>query len=581
MVTVIIPIYNTGTYLEECIKSVVCQTYEDLEIILINDGSTDESGEICRKWKERDFRIKYIEKKNEGQGTSRNLGITLATGDYIIFVDSDDYLDKELTAKVYDTISRQKADICVYSNYSVGDCQERAILDYKILQGSSIEENRGLLGNMIPILCNKMFSSKLIKNAGVTMSNRMCEDLVFNARLYVKAQKICMLDEPLYYYRYNRNGNMTTKYSRYFEVEQSIEELNQIFLREGLFSSNWPGLYQLSFTIFKDILFRIKKRKDLEVPWEIKSQYPVFRRIFMNCLERWFSSYVEIGLQNKNYLLIGSYNLRMLIRALMLDEDFLWEDYSSVSIISLMSNSEEKAIPLDGCVFKNTYRKRCVEQDVRKDFLKKNQWDRTDYIVMDLLEEAADLIKIKEGYYITDSEFFQEAYRNNKGIRSWKNANISEKGEGLFRPDSYDRISFLSKERRSLFIQSVRCFAKKISGMGIPVILVKNFLCERHSIYYDTFTAYENIECIREINQELEWCYQQMKNNLLDVVVVDASGFEELVFTHDDFPFGCQPEYYNNGYYQRMAIRIGECVSGNNKKKQRKEERKKEPDKGK
>lgn len=117
--------------------------------------------------------------------------------------------------------------------------------------------------------------------------------------------------------------------------------------------------------------------------------------------------------------------------------------------------------------------------------------------------------------------------------------------------------------------------------MGIPVILVKNFLCERHSIYYDTFTAYENIGCIREINRELEWCYQQMKNNLSDVVVVDASGFEELVFTHDDFPFGCQPEYYNNGYYQRMAIRIGECVSGNNKKKQRKEERKKETDKGK
>ena len=78
MVTVIIPVYNTESYLEECIRSVAGQKYHELEIIIINDGSTDCSGEICRKWEKHDRRIRYIEKENEGQGKARNLGIALA-----------------------------------------------------------------------------------------------------------------------------------------------------------------------------------------------------------------------------------------------------------------------------------------------------------------------------------------------------------------------------------------------------------------------------------------------------------------------------------------------------------------------
>ena len=112
MVSVIIPIYNTEPYLEQCIESVVNQSYRDLEIILINDGSTDGSGDICRKWEKSDSRIRYVEKCNEGQGVARNLGIGLANGEYMVFIDSDDYLDLNLIQKAYDFITEQKADIC-------------------------------------------------------------------------------------------------------------------------------------------------------------------------------------------------------------------------------------------------------------------------------------------------------------------------------------------------------------------------------------------------------------------------------------------------------------------------------------
>lgn len=545
MVSVIIPVYNTEPFLDECLESVTGQTYGELEIIVINDGSTDGSGDVCKRWEKKDSRICYVEKENQGQGAARNLGIALATGDYIIFVDSDDYLDKQLVEKVYNQISKEKADLCVYSNYNIGDQKQKALLDFKLFQGSSTKDNAGLLGNMIPILCNKMFAKELIKNTNVTMSNRMCEDLIFNARLYVRAKKICMLDEPLYYYRYNREGNMTTKFERYLEVKESMNELNESFQKDGMFDQYWPGLYELTFNMFKDILLRIHTRADLHLPEKIKGNYPVFLEEYKDFLNRWFSSYVDTRLQNKNYLLIGSYSLRVLIQVLLLDDKHLREDYGFSSIVSIMSASGGNVISGDSYEFKNEYRKRCVEQDIRKIFQGKTKWQGMDYIVVDLLEETADLIEFQDGCYITESEFFREV-----------------SGREFV---SCDKIPFLCERRRTLFTQSVNRFTEKIKESCIPVIVVKNFLCEKHSIYYDIVSDYENVGDIQKINEELEWCYDQLiaclqKRHKGDVIVADAVGFKELLFTHDDFPFGCQPHYYNNGYYQRMAIRIGESV---------------------
>lgn len=540
MVSVIIPIYNTEIYLEECIQSVVNQTYRELEIILINDGSTDNSGLICKKWKKLDHRIQYIEKENEGQGIARNLGITQATGEYIIFVDSDDYLDENLIRKAYNYISEQNADICMYAINYVGDKIDKETLEFKIYQGDSAEKNKEIFGRLRPFLWEKMFSSSLIKNEKITMSNRICEDLVFNAQLYVKAKKICILDIPLYYYRYKRDGNLSADYYRCFEIEQSIDELMAIFKRNNWFESYWIPLYRISFERFKDALFRMTKRTDLEIPIEIRNQYTQFFTVYRDCLKKWFSSYVNFDLQEKNFLLVGSYNLRVIIHSLLLNEDFLKRDYGSSSIISLMSNYASKEMPVKTSKFKNIYRKRCVQQDIEKDFCQKEDFQEIDYLVIDLLEEILNLIKINNDCYITESEFLQESE--------------------LQESQKYERILFFSEERRRLFKKYVVLFAEKIKVQNIPVIVIKNFLCKNHSIYYDKFVQYENAEKIDKANIELEWYYQQLLISLPDVVVVDSSAFRELEFTHDNFLFGCKPIYYNTGYYQRMAIQLSQCL---------------------
>lgn len=276
------------------------------------------------------------------------------------------------------------------------------------------------------------------------------------------------------------------------------------------------------------------------VPLEVKNQYAEFFSAFKNCLNQWFSHYLDIDLQEKKYFLIGSYNLRVILHAMLLDEDFLKEDYGYSSMVSLMSDRVEEKLFVDSAEFKNIYRKRCVEQDINKTFCCGADLQEADYIVIDLLDEINDVLKVSEESYITDSEFLQELHLQER--------------------DRYTRIPFLCEERRILFKRYVSRFAERLKQSARPVIIVKNFLCERHSIYYDISEEYQQADAIRKLNQELEWCYQQLLDCLPEAVVADTSEFTELVFTHGDFSFGCKPVYYNQGYYQRMAVRISQCV---------------------
>lgn len=540
MVSVIIPVYNTEPYLDECFCSVVNQSYRDLQIIIINDGSTDGSDAICRKWEKEDTRIRYIKKGNEGQGAARNQGIQMAEGEYIMFVDSDDYLDAGLVEQARCRMEKQNADICVFPNRYVGDTEKIWPLEYKTREAACMKDGGEPLRRLIPLLCNKMFSAKLVKRSGIRMQNRMCEDLMFNTQMYVRAERICYLDKPFYNYRYQREGNLSTEYNRYYEVEESVEDLLDNLKRDGYLELYRMQMYEVSFNIFKDILFRLSRREDLKIPDGVKVQYPVFFNAYKNCLNKWFSPWLDIGLQDKTYLLTGSYNLRAILHAMLLNEDRIKEDYGSSSIISMMSPPAGKEAVPSLTNLRNTYRERCIAQDMNKTFNKKKDVKGIDYIVIDLLEEMNDLVQIDDDYYITDSVFLHEL--------QWDHLKCCR------------RIPFLSEERRALFVRYVKDFAQKVRDFHLSAIIVKNFLCERYAVYYDTYEKYGDTDRIQKINRELEWCYGKLSEYLPDAVVTDASGFPQLVFTHGEFPFGCESFYYNQGYYQKMAIMISRSM---------------------
>ncbi|WP_455795915.1 glycosyltransferase family 2 protein [Clostridium butyricum] len=132
MLSVIVPIYNGERYLKDFIENVQSQTYKEFELILVNDGSTDNTESICKKYEELDPRIVLINKKNEGAGPSRNSGLKIATGNYIMFIDCDDYFENNYFEILYDTIIRNKVDLVI--------CSQKNVIGNKV-----IEENKTLL----------------------------------------------------------------------------------------------------------------------------------------------------------------------------------------------------------------------------------------------------------------------------------------------------------------------------------------------------------------------------------------------------------------------------------------------------
>ena len=126
LVSVVVPVYNVEKFLDRCLKSIVEQTYKNLEIILVDDGSTDTCSSICDDWAKKDKRISVIHKLNQGLGYARNTGIEAATGRYILFVDSDDYIHSELTEKCVVSLKETKADLVMFGRFNV-DCDGNAV----------------------------------------------------------------------------------------------------------------------------------------------------------------------------------------------------------------------------------------------------------------------------------------------------------------------------------------------------------------------------------------------------------------------------------------------------------------------
>lgn len=218
LISVIIPVYNVEKYLSRCIDSIIQQTYSNIEIILVNDGSTDSSGRICDFYKEKDQRIKVIHKKNGGLSDARNKGIEIASGSYIVFIDSDDYVKDSYLMKMYTAISNSKADL-VICNFEFVDERENAIrkrespisdmkltgreIEYKIC-----EKN----GDYFVVAWNKMYKKSLWRNLRFPLG-KINEDEFVICKILEKCNKVITLKEKLYFYVQRENSIMQKKYS--------------------------------------------------------------------------------------------------------------------------------------------------------------------------------------------------------------------------------------------------------------------------------------------------------------------------------------------------------------------------------
>lgn len=226
-ISIIVPIYNAEKYLNKCIDSLISQTKDELEFILINDGSTDNSEKIIKTY--HDKRIKYYKQKNQGIGKTRNFGIEKANGKYIMFLDSDDYLEKNATKLMFDKAFSTNSDLVICDYYKVKEDvkEEQNLTDFKT---TTLEKTPNLLYDINLSPWNKIYKSSLIKENNIRfVENLKYEDVPFVAEALDKAKKITKLNRCLNYYVIHNNSETTVRDEKVFDILKILDLVRKYF----------------------------------------------------------------------------------------------------------------------------------------------------------------------------------------------------------------------------------------------------------------------------------------------------------------------------------------------------------------
>lgn len=276
LISVIVPIYKVEVYLDECIASIVAQTYTNLDIILVDDGSPDNCPQMCDKWAAIDSRIKVIHKKNGGISDARNAGINIAAGDYIAFVDSDDWIAPDMYKKMLSAIQNESADICACG--VVNAYPDRHVpWNIPVLSGTPEEILEKLYQDTTyPVAAwNKLYTRKCWDGFRFPVG-KICEDAFTTCFLLDKVEKIVQIKDNLYFYRIRENSIMTSPFSSKRMDEEEAWRCNYLFVQQ-----HYPKLYKTAFDFYLQkvniLLHAIPKEQHVEFSEEHQKLHDILR----------------------------------------------------------------------------------------------------------------------------------------------------------------------------------------------------------------------------------------------------------------------------------------------------------------
>ena len=239
LISFVIPVYNVEKYLHKCVESVLAQTYDNIEVILVDDGSTDKSSEICDSFAVKDTRVRVVHKKNGGQSLARNEGLRFAHGAYISFIDSDDYVSPLLAEKLFSSINDTNSDLAMCF-FSYTDEDGTVLGDYNddtcIGEYNTEELLRKLAaGWTLGILVwNKLYKKELFENGIQFTEGRIAEDELIAHRLLSQVKKAFIVPDVLYFYR-QREGSITNSNftKRNLDSIEALIDRVEFFISEG------------------------------------------------------------------------------------------------------------------------------------------------------------------------------------------------------------------------------------------------------------------------------------------------------------------------------------------------------------
>ena len=237
LISIIVPIYNVEKYLRECLDSIQNQTYQNFECLLINDGSPDNSADICREYVAKDSRFKYFEKENGGLSDTRNYGIRQSKGSYITSVDSDDWLEHDALDRLYGALKKENADISIgrYNCYDESSCQylfynSNSEDSLEVIEGKAIIDREGVEemrnGNWT-VAYLKLFKRELLQDSPFPIG-KIAEDTYWTWKILLRASKVVYLNRCVYWYRVGLTSTLSNTWSEkriYDEIEAREEKL--------------------------------------------------------------------------------------------------------------------------------------------------------------------------------------------------------------------------------------------------------------------------------------------------------------------------------------------------------------------
>lgn len=291
MVSIIVPVYNVEQYLPECLSSILCQTYKDIEIILVNDGSTDRSGELCRVTAESDSRVILIEQKNAGLSAARNAGLDRVSGEYIMFVDSDDYISPYMVETMLKTIEDADMAMC---RVCVTDGERKFENSIDFGHGSWSMKTfwkmyYGDFHRESVVVWNKLYKAEMFKNYRFPVG-KIYEDEFMVSHLMQGNRTINMCDDILYYYRQRPDSIMSK--SRTLDFPEALMVRTHIFEETG---SHKLAMRTVLYALYDILLNNYTNGKDyyrsiLEMGFHLKMKTPMFViKLFRYKLKGFFS----------------------------------------------------------------------------------------------------------------------------------------------------------------------------------------------------------------------------------------------------------------------------------------------------
>lgn len=540
LVSVIVPVYNVESYVSRCIESILGQTYTNIEILLIDDGSQDGSLEILKRYEKQDARIQVFHKENEGLGPTRNYGLGQAHGEYLMYVDADDYVLPTIVEKLLNSLREHQADISVCDWFQLEEKAGVINVYHNELpqsaQAVSVSACPDIITHVSVTAWGKLYSRRLLLNHAIRQPSCEMEDVITLATLAL-ADRISYVPEPLYAYIVDRADSITRQadfinnidshralvgefqkrgLDRRFEKQLLYlvrQRASQIVLHGRRRQNNGWAEMEKRISFFSDTVraYLTEQGLDIGTGWDIRDQFCVF----------------------------GSYGLLNAVKRMTWGESPLWE-YGFSSIISAMSPPPEGILdqPVEA---ENPYRTDCLYKDLYKTLLHTGsaQVRSCKVVLLDFLEERYPVGRTREGAYVTISDAL-------KGSNLWGQLELQE-------------VAPFSEAFAALWKEQCGRFARLLKSRygNARVILVKMFLAENHGKpggeripFAEDWIAAAN-RWLRELYDYFIQLYEA-----LEVVEIP----EESFYTDDDFRYGCYPWHLNDEFYQELGGRIKRCL---------------------